>query len=160
MALLATFQDAEALPPEQTPEANRVIKSVIQFQSAFMKSDHPAIRAAFQEALEPTLKDATASTIATFRQQGWTSQILEAVVEHLSVESRWADGQLAEGFRPFYLDHSDFLLLSQIFTQARQHFTAQGKDIHAVFSARRQEMPGGAAHQAPGTLSPRIEPGL
>ena len=39
MAVLATLQDADVLPPEGTPEANRVIKAVIQFQSVFLKSE-------------------------------------------------------------------------------------------------------------------------
>jgi C1A family cysteine protease len=38
MALLATFEDAGILPPEGTPQANGIIKAVIQFQSAFLKS--------------------------------------------------------------------------------------------------------------------------
>ncbi len=38
MAVLAMLQDADVLPPEETPEANRIIKLVIQFQSVFMKS--------------------------------------------------------------------------------------------------------------------------
>ncbi len=45
MAVLATLQDADVLPPEGTPEANRVIKVVIQFQSVFMKSDDPDVQA-------------------------------------------------------------------------------------------------------------------
>jgi len=44
MAVLATLQDANVLPPEGTPEANRVIKSVIQFQSVFLKSSDPAVQ--------------------------------------------------------------------------------------------------------------------
>ena len=44
MAVLATLQDADVLPPEDTPEANRVIKAVIQFQSVFLKSSDPAVQ--------------------------------------------------------------------------------------------------------------------
>ena len=44
MAVLAMLQDADVLPPEGTPEADRVIKSVIQFQSVFLKSGDPAVQ--------------------------------------------------------------------------------------------------------------------
>ena len=43
MAVLAMLQDADVLPPEETPEANRIIKLVVQFQSVFMKSGDPAV---------------------------------------------------------------------------------------------------------------------
>ena len=52
MAVLATLQDADVLPPEGTPEANRVIKVVIQFQSVFMKSNDPAVQGFLSQALE------------------------------------------------------------------------------------------------------------
>ena len=51
MAVLAMLQDAEVLPPEGTPEANRVIKMVIQFQSVFMKSSDPSVQAFLNQAL-------------------------------------------------------------------------------------------------------------
>ena len=51
MAVLAMLQDADVLPPEGTPEANRVIKSVIQFQSVFLKSGDPAVQAFLSHAL-------------------------------------------------------------------------------------------------------------
>ena len=47
MALLATLQDANVLPPEGTPEANRVIQIVIQFQGLFMKSSDPVAARVF-----------------------------------------------------------------------------------------------------------------
>ena len=51
MAVLATLQDADVLPPEGTPEANRVIKAVIQFQSVFLKSDDLAVQVFLTHAL-------------------------------------------------------------------------------------------------------------
>ena len=51
MAVLAMLQDADVLPPEGTPEANRVIQVVIQFQSVFMKSGDPAVQAFLSHAL-------------------------------------------------------------------------------------------------------------
>src|SRR5215813_5484620 len=51
MAVLATLQDADVLPPEGTPEANRVIQIVIQFQGLFMKSSDPVVRGFLDQAL-------------------------------------------------------------------------------------------------------------
>ncbi len=51
MAVLATLQDADVLPPEGTPDANRVIKAVIQFQSVFLKSDDPAVKLFLTQSL-------------------------------------------------------------------------------------------------------------
>src|SRR5574339_571395 len=52
MALLATLQDAGILPPEGTPDANKVIQIVIQFQGLFMKSMDMAVRQFVDEALK------------------------------------------------------------------------------------------------------------
>ena len=52
MAVLAILQDADVLPPEGTPDANRIIKSVIQFQSVFLKSGDSDVQAFLSRALE------------------------------------------------------------------------------------------------------------
>src|SRR5678809_244587 len=51
MAVLAMFQDADVLPPENTPESNRIIKSVIQFQSVFIRGSDPDVQAFVHNAL-------------------------------------------------------------------------------------------------------------
>ena len=51
MAILGTFHDAGVLPSESDPRANQLIRSLIQFQSVFMKSQEPAVQAFILAAL-------------------------------------------------------------------------------------------------------------
>ena len=44
MALLSVFEQADALPPESSPEANQLIHALIQTQAALTKSTDPATR--------------------------------------------------------------------------------------------------------------------
>src|SRR5215510_6230910 len=73
MAVLATLQDADVLPPEGTPEANVVIKSVIQFQSVFMKSNDPSVKLLLTQAFDPQGSHGSAEPLSRFRSTGWTS---------------------------------------------------------------------------------------
>jgi hypothetical protein len=115
MALLATLQDAGILPPERTPEANKVIQIVIQFQGLFMKSTDPAVRQFVDEALNAKFAARAEDIGAEFRQAGWTSEILEA----------------------------DFESLSDLYVRARSAFSHQGRNIHRIFADHRRNMPGG-----------------
>ena len=44
MALLAVFDEAQVLPPEGSSEATQLVHALIQAQSAFLKSQNPAVR--------------------------------------------------------------------------------------------------------------------
>ena len=81
MALLATFEDAGVLPPEGTPQANSIIKAVIQFQSAFLKSHHPAVQQFFAEAHRLKFGNLAGEMEASFRQSGWSAESFDAVIE-------------------------------------------------------------------------------
>ena len=81
MAVLATLQDADVLPPEGTPDANRVIKAVIQFQSVFLKSGDPAVQLFLTQALTTQGECGADKTLSRFRSAGWTSEVLEALSE-------------------------------------------------------------------------------
>ncbi len=142
MALLATFQYAEALPPESSPEANRVIKALIQFQAAFMKSDNPAVRQLLAQALTFKLGDRAEAAVDRFRSDGWTSETLEAVIEFAGNGTTWSDVRLEEGFRHYNLSRGDFNLLAQTFRAARTQLAARGQNLHAVYASRRRDMPG------------------
>jgi len=79
MAVLAMFQDADVLPPEGTPEANRIIKSVIQFQSVFTKGSDPDVQAFLRQALAAQRGGDAQEALSRFRSAGWTSDVLEAL---------------------------------------------------------------------------------
>ena len=125
MALLATLQDAGILPPEGTPEANKAIQIVIQFQGLFMKSTDPAVKQFVGEALNAKFAARAEDIGAEFRKAGWTSEVLEAVCDHyagLSVQER---AQLAGSFMRVNMRREEFESLSDLFVRARSAFSAR-----------------------------------
>jgi hypothetical protein len=143
MALLATLQDAGILPPEGSPEANRAIQVVIQFQGLFMKSADPAVRQFVDQALE-TKYAARAEAVGTeFRKSGWTSEVVEAVCDHYAEISAQERAQLTGSFARVNMRPEDFELLRGLYTRARSTFDRQGRSIHRVFAEHRRAMPGG-----------------
>jgi hypothetical protein len=143
MALLATLQDAGILPPEGTPEANKVVQIVIQFQGLFMKSTDPAVEQFVGEALNAKFAARAEDTGAEFRKAGWTSEVLEAVCDHYAGLSLQERAQLAGSFTRVNMRREDFESLSDLFVRARSAFSRQGRDIHRVFADHRRNMPGG-----------------
>lgn len=142
MALLATFEQADVLPPESSPDANRLIKALIQFQAAFMKSDHPTIVHLLSETFTRRFPERATMELNRLRAHGWTSESLEALVDSLDTNDVWQQPSLQAAFRTYNVSTEDFALLSRIFHAARGHFADQGQNLHTVYSARRREMPG------------------
>ncbi|MBM4125213.1 MAG: hypothetical protein FJ246_09740 [Nitrospira sp.] len=144
MAVLALFQDAGALPPEDSPDANRLIKALIQFQSAFMKSEDPAVRQFFREALLTAPGDQAEAAAESFRHDGWTSRSLEALADYAASHPLRDRPDVLAGLEPYHVGAKDFDLLAETFFSARSQLTAQGRDLHRVYEGRRREMPGGS----------------
>jgi Kelch motif protein len=145
MALLAAFQDAHALPPEDSPEANLIIKALIQFQAAFMRSEHEAIQRLLARAFGEAFGSEAPSAVNAFRQHGWTSRGLEAIVEYAGHHPVWdqpdLDG-LEAAFRAYNVGRTDLDRLTQLVRTARDRLAAEGHDLHAVYAERRRRMPG------------------
>ena len=144
MAVLAMLQDADVLPPEGTPEANRVIKVVIQFQSAFMKSGDPSMHVFLNHALTAQGRSGADETLSRFRSSGWTSEVLEALNEQWVTTTADQRERLAPGFRQFNVSLADFDWLMELMAKARTALAQRGQNIHQVFAQRRREMPGSA----------------
>ncbi len=142
MAMLATFEDAGILPPEGTPQANRIIKAVIQFQSAFLKSNHPAVRQFFTEAHRTTLGPRADEVEASFRQSGWSADTFDAVMTAGQIETAWNADGLSDGFREFNIGQQDFDILAELYQQSSRAFATQGNSFQEVYARRRREMPG------------------
>jgi hypothetical protein len=143
MAVLATLQDADVLPPEGTLDANRVIKAVIQFQSVFLKSDDPAVKLFLTQSLTGQRGRSADETLSRFHSAGWTSEVLEALSDQwvaMRIDQR---ERLAPGFREFNVSPADFDRLMELIAKARTAFIQRGQNIHQVFAQRRREMPGG-----------------
>jgi len=144
MATLAMLQDADVLPPEGTPDANQIIKAVIQFQSVFMKSTDPAVQTFLRHALAATGVTRTDEVVEQFRSTGWTSQVLEALSEEWAAGAIDQQELLAPGFRQFNVSVADFDGFMKLVAHARTAFGQHGQNIHQVFAQRRREMPGSA----------------
>jgi hypothetical protein len=143
MAVLAMLQDADVLPPEETPEANRIIKLVIQFQSVFMKSSDPAVQAFLSQGLEAKTGSGADEATSRFRSAGWTSDVLEALCEQWVATAIDQRERLAPGFRQFNVSLADFDSLVGLVAKARKAFEQRGENLYQVFAQRRREMPGG-----------------
>jgi len=142
MAVLATLQDAGVLPPEGTPEANHIIRFVIQFQSVFTKSDDPAVQEFARQALAHRYGDQAADIVGNLRTTGWTADILERLSDEEARQSSESLHTLAQGFAPFNLSVEEFHRFMQLVRDARQAFRTRGLEFQHIFSSRRKEMPG------------------
>jgi hypothetical protein len=143
MAVLATLQDADVLPPDGTIEANRVIKVVIQFQSVFLKSDDPSVKLFLAQALATQGDRSAAETLSRFHLAGWTSDVLEALSDQWAATTIDQRDRLAPGFRQFNVSPADFDRLMELVAKARTTFMQRGQNMQQVFAQRRREMPGG-----------------
>lgn len=142
MAILAAWSEAGVLPPESTPEANRIVKALIQFQSAMMKSTNTQVVQFFDGAFAHKFGAAAEEHLRQSRRNGWTSRTLEAVVEYATGPPQWDQGALDAGWREFNVGSQDLRLLAGLHAAAREQFVAEGKDIHAVYDSKRRLMPG------------------
>lgn len=144
MAVLATLEQAQVLPPEGSREADRVIQSVIQFQSAFAKSTDRALQDFVHRAVAVKHGEEAASLLERFRANGWTAEILEALADadqHASTEEL---DRLATGFRQFNLSVDDFKRFMQLVRDGRSALAARGQHFEEVYAHHRKTMPGAA----------------
>ncbi len=143
MALLATFHEAGALPPESSREADRLIHGLIQSQSLFLNNRDPVVRDVFISALSDKFGAKKAASLSqAFASQGWTSETLEALVDYSASWSPADTSRLAEAFRGYNLSIIDWTFVRQVFAEARDKLRKQGKQVHAVFASQRASMPG------------------
>ena len=143
MAILATFHEAGVLPPESSPEADRLIHTLIQSQSVFLKSSDPVVRKMFSSALAEKFNAKKAASLTqAFASTGWTSETLEALVDYSAQRPPADEPRLADVFHDYNVTTTDWKFVEQVFTQARERLLKQGKKVHAVFGAQRASMPG------------------
>ncbi|GKS58439.1 hypothetical protein YTPLAS18_19660 [Nitrospira sp.] len=142
MAVLATWSEAGVLPPESTPDASRIVKALIQFQSAMMKSDHPQVRRFFEQAMDQKFGQAGPQYLQQGRTTGWTSRILEAVVEYGTNPRMDLQPALESGWREFNVSSQDLRLLASLHAAAKDQLSREGKDLHALYEEKRRLMPG------------------
>ena len=143
MAMLAVFDQVHVLPPESSPKANQLIRSLIQFQSAFMNRDAQLVQQYVSEAFTTQLGRASADVSAQFSANGWTSISMEALVDYSALHPFWNTPAIRADLGRYNLSPSDWDLVVEIFTQAREQFRRIGQDLHESFAIQRRSMPGG-----------------
>ncbi len=148
MALLATFHEAGALPPDSSRQADRLIHALIQSQSMFLKSPDPVVRNFLVSALSEKFSEKKAASLSqAFASQGWTSETLEALVDYSVSRVMGREPRLEKVFREYRVTAADWTLVEQVFAKAREQLLKRGKQVHGVFTAQRASMPG--ARQPP-----------
>ena len=143
MALLATFHEAGALPPESSREADRLIHALIQSQSLFLNHRDPVVRDTFISALSEKYGAKKAASLSqAFAVTGWTSETLEALVDYSASRATGDEPRLENLLREYNVTAADWTLVVHVFTKAGEHLLEQGKQVHAVFADQRVSMPG------------------
>lgn len=142
MAVLATLRDARVLPPEGTGEADRTIKAVIQFQSAFARSTDKSVQDFVRHAVMQGRGEHAAVALEQFRANGWTSDVLEALAEaelHTPVDELQS---LAPGFGQFNVSVEDFRRFMRLVRDGEQALVSRGQNFREVYASHRRSMPG------------------
>ena len=142
MALLATLEQAQVLPPEGSREADRIIQSVIQFQSAFAKGTDPPVLDFAQRALADTYGEQATTLLERFRASGWTAELLEALADADQRTSTEELERMATGFGRFNLSVDDFRRFMQLVRNGRSALAARGQHFEEVYAHHRKAMPG------------------
>lgn len=142
MAVLATLEQAKVLPPEGTKEADRIIQSVIQLQSAFLNTADLSLQEFLQRAIQRRHEVGTTALLEQFRSTGWTSEILEALAEAERQSSREDLRMLTYGLRPFNLSLDDFTHVMELVRNGRIALASQGESFAETYAFHRRTMPG------------------
>ena len=142
MAVLATLEQAQVLPPEGSREADRIIQSVIQFQSVFAKGMDRSVQDFAQRAVSGSYGKETLLVLERFRANGWTGDMLEALVDAEQRTSAEELERLATGFGQFNLSVDDFKRFMQLLRDGRSALAERGQNFKDVYAHHRKAMPG------------------
>jgi hypothetical protein len=142
MAVLATLEQAQVLPPEGSREADRVIQSVIQFQSVFAKGTDRSVQDFVRRAVAGKYGEEASPILERFRASGWTAEILEALADADQDTPAEELKRLATGFGQFNLSVDDFKRFMQLVREGRSALAAQGHNFEEAYAHHRKALPG------------------
>ncbi|MGQ0667264.1 MAG: hypothetical protein ACT4O4_09535 [Nitrospiraceae bacterium] len=142
MAVLATLEQAEVLPPQGTREADRVIKSVIQFQAAFARSPDSSVQDFVRQAVTRKQGEQGADVLEQFRSSGWTPEVLEALAEADLQAPAGELRTLEKGLGQFNLTVEDFQRFMRLVRDGEQALASRGQTFHEIYASHRKSMPG------------------
>ena len=142
MALLATFEAVDILPPEGTSQANKLIHGLIQVQSVLVKSHDSELSNYVSEAVDYHFKMDNAPIVASVHQHGLTSKLLETLLIYDKKKPIWDQPTIVRIFHSYNISQPDWQLVEQIFAQAEAAYRAKGSSIHDAYEQWRSQMPG------------------
>ena len=145
MAVLATLEQAQVLPPEGTREADYITKWVIQFQSVFTKSTDPSVQDFVLRAVTSKRGSYAPDVLARFRSGGWTPEVLEALADadlRTPVEELRS---LAAGLEQFNISVEDFRRFMRLVRDSEQALASRGTNFQEVYASHRNTMQGAAS---------------
>ncbi len=140
MAVLATLEQAQVLPPEGTREADHVTKSVIQFQSVFARSTDPSVMDFVRRAVTSKQGKHATDVLAQFRSSGWTPEVLEALADAELSTPVEELRLLAAGFELFNVSVEDFRRFMRLVRDGEQSLASRGTNFQEVFASHRKTM--------------------
>jgi hypothetical protein len=143
MALLATFEAANVLPPEGTSQANQLIHGLIQLQSVLVKSQALEWSEYVSAAVNHRFEMDSAAILRSIHQSGLTSKVLEALLIYDKKMPIWDQPAMAQIFQRYNVSRPDWQLIEQIFAQADTAYRTKGSSIHEAYEQWRSQMPGG-----------------
>ncbi len=142
MALLATFEQADVLPPEGTGRANQLIHALIQIQSVLLKSDSEAFMDYVNQALAWYADTHQLNQLPSPQEQGLSMGILEALLRYVPEPSLNERDEMIRALTEYNVSQGDWKLVEEIFTRADEFYRSQNSSIHAEYARWRKQMPG------------------
>lgn len=143
MALLATFEAANVLPPEGTSQANQLIHGLIQLQSVLVKSQALAWREYVTAAVDHRFEMDSVKILQSIGQSGLTSKVLEALLIYDKKMPIWDQPAITQILQRHNVSRPDWQLIEQIFAQADAVYRTKGTSIHEAYEQWRSQMPEG-----------------
>ena len=141
MALLATLESANVLPPEGSSQANQLVHGLIQLQSVLVKSHSPVLHDYISAAITYRFDMDGSLLLESIHEKGLTSKMLEALVSYDQKKSIWEEPALTQLFQRYNVSRLDWELIEKIFGQADAAYRMKGISIHDTYEQWRSQMP-------------------
>jgi len=145
MAVLATLEQAQVLPPEGSREADHVTQSVIQFQSVFTRSTDPSVQDFVRRAVISKQGKHATDVLAQFRSSGWTPEVLEALADADLSTPVEEVRSLAAGFGQFNVSVEDFRQFMRLVRDGEEALASRGENFQEVYATHRKTIQGAAS---------------
>jgi hypothetical protein len=142
MALLATFEGANILPPEGSSQANQLIHGLIQLQSALVKSHTSELNEYVSAAMAYSFERESKELVQSIQRNGLSSKVLEAVLIYDKKIPIWEQVAIARTLQGYNVSRSDWQLIGHVFSRADAAYRARGSSLHKIYDQWRSQIRG------------------